>query len=97
MIETLALDRLPEGQGAHVTELQNAPPMRRRLADLGLIPGTYITCLFHSPAGDPAAYQIRGAVIALRRCDATCIQVTPCPVPACTDTETFAQAGAPWA
>ena len=44
--------------------------MRRRLLELGLVPGTRVTCAAVSPAGDPAAYLIRGAVIALRRKDA---------------------------
>ena len=36
----------------------------------GLIPGTRVTCTAVSPAGDPAANLIRGAVIALRGRDA---------------------------
>lgn len=77
MVEILALDRLPEGQSAYVTEVHNEPSMRRRLADIGLIRGTRVTCLCRSPAGDPAAYLIRGAVIALRGRDAAGIQVEP--------------------
>ncbi len=77
MIEIFALDRLPEGQCAYVTEIHNEPSMRQRLADLGLIRGTRITCLGRSPAGDPTAYLIRGAVIALRRRDAARIRVSP--------------------
>ena len=34
------------------------------------LPGTRVTCTAVSPAGDPAAYLIRGAVIALRGRDA---------------------------
>ncbi len=84
MYETLALDRLCEGQSAYVTEVRSAPAMERRLTDIGLIRGTRVTCLCRSPAGDPAAYLIRGAVIALRRRDAACVQVelTAAPVPA---------------
>ena len=44
--------------------------MRRRLQDIGFIPGTAVTCLQRSPLGDPTAYRIRGTVIALRREDA---------------------------
>jgi len=47
--------------------------MARRLLDLGLIPGTAVYCQGAAPAGDPVAYQIRGAVIALRRKDATSV------------------------
>ena len=41
-----------------------------RLAALGMIPGTTVACLYDSPSGDPKAYLIRGAAIALRRKDA---------------------------
>ena len=37
-----------------------------RLQDIGLIEGTEVLCLQKSPSGDPVAYLIRGAVIALR-------------------------------
>ncbi len=40
---------------------------RRRLLDLGVVPGTVITAEMRSAAGDPIAYRIRGALIALRR------------------------------
>lgn len=77
MLEFLALNCLPEGQSAYVTEIHTEPSMHRRLADLGLIPGTQVTCLYRSPAGDPTAYLIRSAVIALRNHDAAQIRVEP--------------------
>ena len=49
--------------------------MRRRLQDIGLIEGTDVECLQKSPAGDPVAYYIRGAVIALRSEDSQNILV----------------------
>jgi DtxR family Mn-dependent transcriptional regulator len=39
---------------------------RRRLLDLGVLPGTTIRAAFSSPSGDPMAYVIRDALIALR-------------------------------
>ena len=66
----LSLSALRVGQSARVTALEAGSGMRRRLLDIGLIPGTRVTCVAKSPAGDPAAYLIRGAVIALRACDA---------------------------
>ena len=53
---------------------------RRRLLDLGVVPGTPITAEFASPGGDPTAYRIRGALIALRRGQAGLIQVEPAPL-----------------
>lgn len=60
------LTNLPEGQTATVRELSVSGSMRRRLQDIGLIKGTKVECLGASPLGDPIAYLIRGAVIALR-------------------------------
>ena len=77
MNQSFALDCLQLGQSAYVTLLKNEPSMRRRLTDLGLIQGTRVTCLCRSPWGDPCAYMIRGAVIALRRQDARHILVSP--------------------
>lgn len=57
---------LRPGQEAVVAALRSTGTMRRRLRDLGLIEGTKVRCLGVSPLGDPAAYAIRGAVIALR-------------------------------
>lgn len=49
---------------------------RRRLLDLGLLPGTVVTAELRSPGGDPTAYRIRGATIALRAEQARLIRVT---------------------
>lgn len=75
MYETLCLSALPEGESAYVTEVDAAPAMERRLTDLGLVRGTRVTCVLKSPAGDPCAYLIRGALIALRRADADGVEL----------------------
>jgi DtxR family Mn-dependent transcriptional regulator len=48
---------------------------RRRMMDLGIVPGTEVRAELQGPGGDPTAYRIRGAVIALRRRQAERIQV----------------------
>ncbi len=48
---------------------------RRRFMDLGILRGAKITAGFRSPSGDPVAYQIRGATIALRQEQAALISV----------------------
>jgi DtxR family Mn-dependent transcriptional regulator len=50
-------------------------PERRRLMDLGVLPGTVIRAEMHSPSGDPTAYRVRGALIALRAEQAALISV----------------------
>lgn len=52
---------------------------RRRMMDLGILPGTEITVEFASPARDPVAYRIRDAVIALRNEQAQEILIEPEP------------------
>lgn len=64
------LASLKEGETAYVRKLYIKGSMRRRLQDLGLINGTKVSCIQKSPSGDPTAYMIRGAVIALRNSDA---------------------------
>ncbi|MGE4548742.1 MAG: ferrous iron transport protein A [Intestinibacillus sp.] len=75
MNTTTTLEQIAVGSSARVQALHTTGSIRRRLLDLGMIPGTRVECLQKSPAGDPTAYLIRGAVIALRCEDSATIQV----------------------
>lgn len=68
---------LSPGQQAMVVQVNDPGPAGRRLLDLGLVPGTRVASLRRSPLGDPTAYAIRGAVIALRRDTARQIAIWP--------------------
>jgi DtxR family Mn-dependent transcriptional regulator len=72
------LSSLKPGQTAEVTRL--SPGLRgmerRRLMDLGILPGTTISAEFSNPNGDPVAYRVRGALIALRSDQADLIHIT---------------------
>ena len=70
MIERYTLGSLREGDWGRVRKIEMEDGMRRRLMDMGLVEGTQVFCVQHAPAGDPVAYGIRGAIIALRREDA---------------------------
>ncbi|NNE44302.1 MAG: DtxR family transcriptional regulator [Gemmatimonadetes bacterium] len=74
--ETLAA--LEPGESARV--LQFAPScrglQRRRLMDLGLLPGTDIEAEMTSAGGDPTAYRVRGSLVALRSDQARHIHIT---------------------
>jgi DtxR family Mn-dependent transcriptional regulator len=48
---------------------------RRRLLDLGVLPGTIIRAEMRSPNGDPTAYRVRDALIALRAEQAEFIRI----------------------
>lgn len=74
------LSELHPGKRALVVDIHSTDSIRRRLQDLGLIIGTEVSCVQRSPLGDPVAYLIRGAVIALRREDASYVQIACCEV-----------------
>ena len=71
----VCLNDLQPGQQAIVQELRSTGSIRRRLLDMGLIRNTVVQCLGRSPGGDPSAFLIRGAVIAIRAADS---QHSPC-------------------
>ena len=75
--EALCLSELAPGRSARVVALHTTGGMRRRLQDIGLVENTCVRCLGRSPGGDPSAYLIRGAVIAIRAAD--CRDILICP------------------
>lgn len=72
-----SLNEIEPGEQAIVKSLQMTGSMHRRLLDIGLVENTRIQCLGRSPGGDPSAYLIRGAVIAIRKIDCQEIMVKP--------------------
>jgi ferrous iron transport protein A len=69
------LNDLKPGQKAKIKQLLSTGTIRRRLLDIGLIENTEVECLGRSPSGDPKAYMIRGAVIAIRSEDCSNILI----------------------
>lgn len=63
------------GERGRVIYVTTGTGLRRRLLDLGLIPGTEVTCLGQSPLGDPRTYLVRGKMIAIRARDAASVVV----------------------
>lgn len=62
----MLLSDIKAGSKVKVVSLQSTGLPRRRMMDLGLIPEAEIKVIRKSPLGDPTAYGIRGAQIALR-------------------------------
>ena len=69
-MKKLCLSELSVGQAARVCEMHVEGALRRRLFDLGFIPGTVVFCRGKAPCGSPIAFFARGAVSALRKRDA---------------------------
>nr|NLJ04034.1 ferrous iron transport protein A [Bacillota bacterium] len=73
----LTLAELLPGESAIIRKIDTEGLLRQRLLDLGLLPGTCIQTRFLGRRGDPAAYLVRGTVLALRRSTAQKVLVQP--------------------
>ena len=71
------LTDLPLGQTGVIRSVNATGMVRNRLLDLGFLPGTPVTAVRRAPFGDPTAFRIRGAMLALRARDASLVTVTP--------------------
>lgn len=67
------LNQLRPGQSGRVSKIDAA--LADRLHGFGMSEGTEVKCLFCSPLGDPKAYLIKGAAVALRAEDARRVQL----------------------
>ena len=77
MTQEVSLAGLRPGERARVRRMELRGGMRRRLRDMGMLEGAQLRCLLESPGGDPKAFLLRGAVIALRASDSERITVEP--------------------
>ncbi len=73
MIETL--NKLDLDKQVVINKVLGEEVLKRRLLDLGFIPGVKTECVLISPFRDPKAYMINNNVIALRDKDAKNIEV----------------------
>ena len=71
----ITLDKLPLKQKSIILELNCNLSIKKRLLDLGLIPGTYITPVLKSPFGEPTAFEFRNTIISIRNTDSSLIKV----------------------
>jgi ferrous iron transport protein A len=65
------------GQQATVREVLGGRAFRRRLLELGLIPGVAVRVVTIAPLGDPLRIEVRGGQWSLRRSEAEQIVVDP--------------------
>ena len=69
------LAELPLGQRAKVSGVGGARAFRRRLLEMGLVPGTEIRVVTIAPLGDPLQIEVRGGQWSIRRAEAAQIDV----------------------
>ena len=73
------LDKLDINACGKIESIAACGSMRRRLLDLGFVKNTEVKCLGRSPLGDPSAYMVRGAVVAMRKRDALNVFISVLP------------------
>jgi DtxR family Mn-dependent transcriptional regulator len=71
------LNALEPGARGRVVAIRSQGLTRRRLLDLGVTPGAVIERAFTSPLGEPVAYRVRDALIALRAEQAQEVEIEP--------------------
>lgn len=65
------------GSVSLVTRVGGERAFRRRLMELGLLPGTAVEFVRVAPLGDPMELRVRGCLLSIRRDEARAIDVEP--------------------
>ena len=73
------LAKLAPGQQGRITSIGAIGPMRRRLMDMGLLPGEEIKVEKVAPLGDPIEVTVRSYNLSLRKKEAEGIAVEVAP------------------
>ena len=69
------LSDLAVGARGRLCDHAGVEPVKPRLADLGLVPGTRLEVLRRAPLGGPIEVELRGYRLVLRRGEASCLCV----------------------
>jgi ferrous iron transport protein A len=75
MTESVRLARLPLRTPCSVSAVHGPRAVRRRLLELGLVPGTRVEVVGVSPLGDPLELEVRGSRLSIRKKEALTIEV----------------------
>ena len=70
-----SLDDLPLRFPAIIQEVKGERSFRRRLMELGLVPGTEVSVINVAPLRDPLEIEVRGCRLSIRRAEARMLQV----------------------
>jgi len=72
----MTLRDLRPGEIGNVVGIGEKGPMRRRIMDMGVTPGTSIKVIKVAPLGDPIEINVRGYELSLRKDEARQIQIS---------------------
>jgi len=74
---TPSLDSLPPGRSARVVSLGGERAFRRRLMEMGLLPGTPVRVVRRADVGGVLELEVRGCRVTVRSSDARALEVDP--------------------
>lgn len=77
MDETVGLDTLEPGRKGRIVKVTGHGPIRRRIADMGVVPGVVVEVERVAPLGDPLEVKLLGYHLSLRKEEASGISVEP--------------------
>lgn len=72
----MTLAELELGKTGRIESVGGPRAFRRRLLELGLVPGTLIEVVRRAPLGDPLELRARGSLLSIRRGEAETVSVT---------------------
>jgi ferrous iron transport protein A len=70
-----ALSELREGEHGILESIDLPERLRRRLMELGFLPGAAVTAARSAPGGDPRVFRVDGSEVALRLETAACMRL----------------------
>jgi len=76
-----SLAQIPLGKTATIASVDGPRAFRRRLLEMGLVPGVEVRVVTIAPLGDPLRIEVRGGQWSIRRAEAAQIQVAVYQVP----------------
>lgn len=73
--EHTTLDNLEPGYRAKVIHIKGKGSTRRRILDMGMVPGSDVEVVRKAPLGDPIEFKVKGYNLSLRKDEAELIVV----------------------
>lgn len=74
-VQQVPLNTLKVGQRGIVVHVGSKGPVKRRMMDMGLVPGSEVSALRVAPLGDPIEFTVKGYSLSLRKTEAQEIKV----------------------
>ncbi len=74
-MKTVKLVEVASGQKARVVKVGGEVSLRKRLLDMGIIPGCSVKVERVAPLGDPVEITVRGYALSLRKEEAAVVMV----------------------